>query len=190
MRTMKGKVFLTFALVVILALTLTASALAKGGKAPQVYRANLIALNGSGVSGQVTVEVLPGNLVTVTLSARGLVRREVHMQHILGFANGSQSIVPPPTADTNGDGYISFAEALPFTGPMLLDLTPYPAGTKNSKIEFTHTYRMPAIKALDLNQVPLSKRAIMIQGGFRAAVYGRPVYDPTLPVAAARFVKN
>ena len=187
---MKGKVFLTFALVVILALTLTASAFARGGAPAKTYRANLLGLNGSGVSGQVSITMLGNGQLKVMVWAYGLAPRKAHAQELLGFANGSQSIVPPPAADTSGDGYISFAEALPFTGPVLLDLTPYPAAKKSGMLVFTWVYRGGELKALDVNQVSLTKRVFMIQGGFRAPAYGPAVYDPTLPVAAARLVRS
>jgi hypothetical protein len=191
----KGKVFLTFALVVILALTLTASAFARGGSPAKTYRANLITLNGSGVTGQVSIQLLPLEQMKVMVWAYGLAPRKAHMQALLGFKNGSQSVVPPPAADTSGDGYISFAEALPFTGPVLLDLTRasdvFPAAKKSGMLVFTWVYRgKDVLKDLDLGGVPLTKRVFMIQGGFRAPAYGPAVYDPTLPVAAARLVKS
>jgi hypothetical protein len=102
--------------------------------------------------------------------------------------DGTPAMVPPPTADTSGDGFISIDEAMVFTGPALLDLMPHPVAKKSGRIEFTWVYRGAQLEALDLDGVPLNQRVFMIQGGFWTPTYGEMVYDRLLPVAAARIV--
>lgn len=186
---MKGKVFLTILLVVVLMLTVTASAFAKGGNIVKSYRGSLVALNGSGVTGQVSITMLGNQQLKVSVWAYGLVSRRVHMQGLYGFADGTPAMVPPLTADTSGDGFISIDEAMAFTGPMLLDLVPHPVAKKSGRVEFTWVYRGAALKALNfVDGVPLNQRVFMIQGGFWTPTYGTMVYDKLLPVAAARIV--
>lgn len=183
---MKGKVFLTILLVFVLALTLTASAFAKGGNV-QKYRVTLEPLNDSGVTGMAVLTRLPGQL-KVQVWAYGLAPHRVHMQHIHGFMDGSQAMVPTAAADTNGDGYVDLAEALPVTGPVLLALEPYPTAKKVNFIVFTWVYRGAQLKKLMLDDVPLSRRVVVLHGGYWSPVYGEPQYSETLPVAAGKIV--
>ncbi|HEU5348014.1 MAG TPA: hypothetical protein VFU63_05315, partial [Ktedonobacterales bacterium] len=79
------------------------------------YSTQLHALNGSGVSGNVSMD-LQGDTLTVTITASGLEANQTHMQHIHAIDHGN-STCPTPAADTDGDGIVSFAEGLPFFGP-------------------------------------------------------------------------
>jgi hypothetical protein len=182
----KGKVFLTLVLVVVLLLTVTASAFARGGNV-STYRASLVELNGSGVTGMVAITMLPGQL-KVSVWAYGTVPRKPHQQHIHGFADGSQATVPPPEADTNGDGFVSLAEAVPYSGPVLLALTPYRSAKRAGFIVFTRVYRGADLAKLNLGDVTINRRVVMIHGGYWAPVYGTMEYDEMLPVAAGRIV--
>lgn len=98
--------------------------------ADQFYYANIGTLNDSGVSGGGLLAVddnnTPDNLLddklTVVIAATGLEPGQIHIQHIHG-QDGTESITPPPSADTDGDTFIELAEGLPFYGPILLNLT-------------------------------------------------------------------
>lgn len=183
---MKGKVVLTLLLVVVLALTVTASAFAKGGNV-QKYRATLEPLNDSGVTGMAVITRIPGQL-KVSLWAYGVAPHKVHPQYICGFTDGSQAKVPTAADDTNGDGFVDFAEALSSTGPVLLALEPFPTAKKPSFVVFTRVYRGAQFKKLMLDDVPLNKRVVMVSGGYWTPVYGMPEYSETLPVAAGKIV--
>lgn len=184
---MKRRIVLTILLVVILVMALSASAFAKGGSSTKTYRGSLVELNGSGVTGQVWITKLPGQL-KVTISAYGLVPRKPHMQHIHGFMDGAQAVVPPMAADTNGDGFVSLAESVVYTGPVLLELKPYPTARKGGRIEFTWVYRGAALEKLSLDSVPLNRRVVMLHGGYWSSAYGMWEYDELLPVAACRII--
>lgn len=115
--------------------------------APISYLATLMPENGSGVSGTAQF-TLDGNLLTMQLTASGLTPNQVHMDHLHGLlgAAAPNTNPPPPSADTNHDGYIESAEAAPFTGPPLfatpVSVTPlvYPTASAAGTISYTQTY--------------------------------------------------
>ena len=185
---MKSKILLLIGLVAMLVLSLASSALA----VPMVrtYRATLVELNGSGVTGTAEITMLPAGNFRVKVSAYGLEPGKRHEQHIHGFANGKPAMVPPPDENVYGDGITSFEEALAYTGPVLLPLTPYVRANPSGFQEFTRMYRGSELKALDLDDVSLTNRVIMLHGGYLPAVYAYygEVYEPTLPVAAGEIV--
>lgn len=88
-------------------------------QASNTYTTTLGTLNGSGASGEVTVEVT-GSQATVTVNSQGLTPHQPHAQHI---HIGGQNVCPPPSADTDGSGTISVAEGLPFYGDIQVSLT-------------------------------------------------------------------
>ena len=90
----------------------------------QTYQAQLQAINGSGASGTLMIEV-NGNQATVTEQASGLAATfnnapYPHVQHIHG---GAQGVCPSTAADTNGDQVISTAEGQPSYGEILTTLS-------------------------------------------------------------------
>lgn len=65
---------------------------------------------------------LEGNLLKTTVLASGMEPNKMHPQHIHGLEDGTNATCPPESADTDGDGYISIEEGLPFYGGVLLSL--------------------------------------------------------------------
>jgi hypothetical protein len=180
----KGKVFLLIALVVVLVLALAASAFAV--PMTRTYRATLVELNGSGVTGMAEITLLPQGMVRVKVEAHGLAPGKRHEQDIYGFRSGAPSMIPPADTGAYSDGITSLEEALAYTGRVLLELTPYPRANPSGFQEFTRVYRGAEVKHLDLGDVPLNNRVIMILGGYMPSTYYGPSYDPTLPVAAGK----
>ncbi len=182
---MKGKVLLLMCLAVVLVLATATSAFA----AAQVtsYRADLVELNGSGVTGNAVISILPTGNLKVQVFAWGLVPCKSHAQAIYGFENGDQSTVPTPPVGPYTDGFIRYADALVSTGPPLLKLKPYVYADSTGYQAFTKVYmvRTSVIAPLDLANVSLTKRVIMLHGGYLPGVY-TDVYCPRLPVAAAQ----
>lgn len=138
------------------------------------YTADLAMLNNSGVSG--TAELtLKGDQLTVKIQATGLEPSMVHPQHIHGFMeNNRNSKCPPASADDDGDGLVELGEGLPFYGPVLLPLDPFPTAPDGS-INFEETY------TVDSSITPLQNRAIVLHG---MTVDGE--YIATLPVACGQ----
>lgn len=143
----------------------------------KVYTADLSSLNDSGVEGTAEL-VLMGNELTVTINATGLVPNMLHPQHIHGFMeNNRNSTCPPASADSNGDGLVDLVEGLPFYGPVLLSLTPFPLA-EDGTITFVQTYD---VSASEFSVTPLQNRAIVLHG-----LYVDGEYVPTLPVACGQ----
>lgn len=141
----------------------------------QDYVADLSSLNGSGATGKANL-TLVGDMLTVRIEASGMTPLEVHPQHIHGFADTKKnSVCPPPSADTNGDGLISVAEGAPFYGAILLPLMPFPTATAAGNVTYERTFKI----SKDL--LPLQNRTIVLHG---MMVNG--VYMPTLPVACGQ----
>jgi len=139
------------------------------------YKANLQAINNSGVSGTAMLW-LDGNMLTVKIDAMGLEANKLHPQHIHGFTdNNKNSTCPTWSADTNGDGIISLEEGLPSYGPVLLSLTEFPTADASGEIHYMQKF------TIDGSVLPLQNRAIVIHG---LTVNGQ--YVATLPVACAQ----
>jgi len=183
-------VLLTCFLVALFALTAVAAAkpAEKTDHAKkQVFKVKLHELNNSGVSGIVLLKLENGGL-KVTVQARGLEPNQVHMQHIHGMTNGSGAVCPPPAADVNGDGIISFAEGLPFFGPVLRGLTLqgltiYPTADRHGRVLYRATFSGTELAQLELTKFPLENRVVVLHG---MTING--AYVPSLPVACGEIM--
>lgn len=164
------KISLLFALVLLFGSTMTAFA----HRGENEYKANLQPLNRSGVTGKAEL-TLVGDQLTVEIEAMGLEPNMTHAQHIHGFADNRNASCPNPTADTNGNHIVEFAEGLPYYGPVILPLTPF-STTPAGKLEYKATF------TVDPSQFnPLENRTIVLHG---MTVDG--TYVPSLPVACAQ----
>lgn len=142
------------------------------------HTAMLSSLNGSGVTGQVTVLQQHGQ-VRVDLTVKGLEAGQVHLQHIHGFTDSDQQgSCPTPDLDTDGDGLVSFAEGLPAYGPAVITLgaDETPGQTLSYSRTYTETNDGQPVSSLGA----LDDYTIVVHG---LTVNG--AYDRTLPVACA-----
>ena len=175
--------------------------------APLLYRAELNALNGSGVSGAMEF-VTDGTTLTARVTARGLEPNQVHIQHIHGafdaMGNPKDSFTPSLAAgDTDGDGFLELAEGLPFYGPILLNLTSPPGAglsgfptAPDGRVDFTESYTLATDLAAGIDPAdlfPLYLREVVIHGqtvdgtaggGTPGEVDGTAGYKLVLPVAS------
>lgn len=87
----------------------------------RTYTADLNALNETGADGTATITVT-GTQLTVEIQATGLSPNLPHAQHLHG-AFDKEHVCPPPSADTDGDGFVSVAEGVPFYGGIQVSLT-------------------------------------------------------------------
>ncbi len=152
--------------------------LAKNPNKAYTYKAKLNMLNGSGVSGMAELTLM-GDQLTVSIHADGLEAGMLHPQHIHGASsNNGNSNCPPPSADTNGDGFVSVGEGVPFYGGVLQPLTPF-TNAPDGMIDFEETYTVTESIS------PLQNRAIVLHG---MTVNG--TYDASLPVACGQIMPD
>jgi hypothetical protein len=181
-------------------------------QAGEIFRADLQALNNSGVSGYAEL-ARQGDRLTVRVQAEGLEANQAHPQHIHGRVgpNGEarDSNVPSQAFDTDGDTFVELVEGLPSYGPVLLNLAS-PQGAAgvagfptapNGRVDFEETYDLSSTAGFDpgfsaTNLVPFELREYVIHGltvdaskgaGTSGEVDGTPGYKLVLPVASAEF---
>ena len=138
-------------------------------KGAEVHQVRLTELNDSGVTGKAVLVQKDGTL-RVKLHARDLVPSMLHPQHIHGLEGSTNATCPPPSA-AGDDRVLTLVDGLPFYGPVLLPLTPFPMADKGT-INYHETFEV------DGDLADLSDEAIVVHGGY---VDGE--YVATLPVA-------
>lgn len=121
---MRKSMFLTVPTLALGALTMAAAPAAAHESDMWSTQATLSALNGSGTTGDVMVDV-HGSEATVTMNVSGAAETFMdgpfpHAQHIHIAAQG---VCPPADADTDGDGVVSTPEGHPFYGMIGTSLT-------------------------------------------------------------------
>jgi Ca2+-binding RTX toxin-like protein len=191
--------------------------------ATRVYLADLQAVNGSGVSGTALL-VQDEDTLTVRIDARGLEPAQIHVQDINGRFAGDgfvdagnpladvpgsaepvpiNSVRPPPAADTDGDGFIEFAEGTPYYGPGIMGLTSpqgalatgFPVANANGIVSFMQAYdisgEIDPVGFTREDLLPLDLRTIVLYGdtvgvagaGTPGEVNGVAGYKAFLPAA-------
>lgn len=189
----------------------------------RIHIAEFQALNASGVSGT-AILVQDEDTLTVRIDARGLETGRTHIQDINGRFAGDEfpdagvsptlagsgptpinSIVPPPGADADRDGFIEYAEALPYYGPGIMGLSSpqgdfaagFPVAGPDGTVSFMQAYdisgRIDPVGFTREDLLPLELRTIVLYGktvggvgaGTPGEVDGSAGYKLVLPVAAA-----
>ena len=178
-----------------------------------MFRADVGALSGSGVSGTVLLDLSEDSeTLTVTTNATGLEPNQDHVQHIHGLFTPSgevaDSMTPTIANDTDGDGFVELGEGFPLYGPIILPLATINTPDGNASVTTTYDLSDPSIfgtnratgqpfTAADL--MPLTFREVVIHGRSVAAgigsgtpgeVNGDGGYLAVLPVAAGEIVAD
>ena len=186
---------MTRALTLLAALALTAGLTGCdtifGSDSPDEYRADLAALNGSGVSGTATFTTEDGGDFTADVDASGLADGQVHPQHI--HAAGA---CPTSAADTSGDGLVDLGEGAAAYGSPIIPLdddladgmaNTFPSG---ASINYSQSTALGTIQdLLDPESLALDTRTVVLHGAH--VLNGQIVaggttnaqYVATLPVA-------
>lgn len=139
--------------------------------APIDYTVTLSPENNSGVTGTANLS-LNGDLLTVSVSASGLVPDQVHMSHIHGLlgSNAPATSLANPSLDANGDGFVESTEGAVVSGPPLFG-TPqtvspltYATATAAGTISYTQTYDVTDTALYDPDHMGLSLTSSDILG--------------------------
>lgn len=122
----------------------------------EVYEADLTALNATGgieaAEGTARLTIADGRF-TARVTASSVKPGALHVQHIHATAE-----CPPPSADTNGDGYIDVIEGVPFYGEILVPLDGdlsaqaagamgFPAANAEGQVDYTQSTSLDALLA-------------------------------------------
>ncbi|HEX5494910.1 MAG TPA: hypothetical protein VFX70_10090 [Mycobacteriales bacterium] len=141
-----------------------------------VDHGTLVALNHSGVHGVATLVERAGKL-RVNLNVHGLEPGKLHVHHIHGFGDGTQSHCPDMSL-AGADGVLSFTDGLPAYGPVVItlgkDVTPA------SRLAYSRTFRSTDAGAPETSLGAFDQYTIVVHGMTNAGTF-----DPTEPVACA-----
>lgn len=157
----------------------------------------LNALNGSGSNGFASVTVANGE-ATVKLRTVSASKDMPHAQHI---HIGGTNTCPPASADTDGDGFISVAEGVPFYGGIAVSLTTsgdvsgasglaverFPTGDGNFVVNYQRTFTLPTgVTANDVSNGVIVQHGIseLFDDNYRYDGAKRSEIAPTLPFEA------
>jgi hypothetical protein len=137
------------------------------------YTSHIAALNGSGVSGLVNLQVT-GARLTVTIDVTGLEPNHRHFQHVHGEPGVPATC--PTAADANGSGVITLTEATTHIGPLAFDIQPYPQPDEHGALRWSRTF---TLESWELQATaPWTEHVVVFHG---MTLNG--VYDQLLPVA-------
>ena len=159
--------------------------------------AKIGALNGSESTGNASVMVADGK-ATVKLRTVSASKDMPHAQHI---HIGGNNTCPPPSADTNGDGFISVAEGVPFYGGIAVSLTTsgdvsgasglavdrFPTGDGNFVVNYERTFDLPqGVTASDIANGVIVQHGVseMFDDNYRYDGAKRSELDASLPFEA------
>ncbi len=98
-------------------------AMAGTAAAQESVQIQLDPLNDSGASGTATLTPTGDGGLQVEIDASGLVPNAPHAQHLHGAVDGTNFMCPTPSADEDGDGFVSTVEGLPAYGDVFISLT-------------------------------------------------------------------
>jgi hypothetical protein len=137
------------------------------------YTAKLRALNRSGVSGTVDLQ-LTGNMLAITVNVTGLEPNQIHLQHI----HGSHDVVStcPTAADANASSIITVDKALQKIGPVAFGFEPYAPADKFGAVRWSKTFVLDSSVLWAIT--PLVQHVVVFHG-----MTYRGIYDNVLPVA-------
>lgn len=151
-----------------------------------VYVAELDPVNGGRIDGTLTI-TKTGDLLNIQVMAQNLEPDVVHTQYIHGFNRSSNnSTCPEEDADQNNDGIITRNESLPFFGPILLNLDPFPVSSADGMINYTQDIRLGKNGNPSWSELTSLEDCLVV-------LYGKTVngvYDNTIPAACGQIMRH
>lgn len=153
------------------------------------FNASLDALNGSGDSGDVSIDTHSGRRVTVRVETEGVSPNLPHAQHI---HIGGRNECPTRGDDQDNDGFISTAEGQPAYGPVAVTLTTkgdvsadsalavsrFPVADQNGEIDYERTFTLP--EGVDANDL---RNGVVVQHGISAIFGDALAFDGDRPAS-------
>ena len=139
--------------------------------ASETHSGTLTALNGTGATGTLSMQLSGERYLTVQIDATGLEAGIQHLGHIHGLASPGDvqnSVCPTIARDVDQDNYVELAEGLPTYGPIIIafgNVDPNMDGI----VHFSHTYDLndPSIYEAGFSKsdvVPLDLREVVLHG--------------------------
>ncbi|MEO7365891.1 MAG: hypothetical protein ABIW03_06190 [Sphingomicrobium sp.] len=163
-----------FAVLIVgtVAMTLAVQAPAAPKKvANETHSGTLTALNGSGATGTLRMQLSGERFLTVQIDATGLEVGVPHVGHIHGLVmsgHPANSVCPTTAQDSDHDGYVELAEGQVTYGPIVV-----PFGNVDPNMDgivhFTHTYDLndSSIYATGFSKsdlLPIDLREVVLHG--------------------------
>lgn len=154
----------------------------------ETQRGTLVALNGTGAHGTISMQLRGNRYLTVQIDATGLEPGIQHLGHIHGLASPGavqNSVCPTTAQDADHDNYVELAEGLVTYGPIIIgfgNTDPDMDGT----VHFRHTYDLndpnifqPGYSKADV--LPLDLREVVLHGLTLQAGQGATNADSIAP---------
>ncbi|MGO1385155.1 MAG: hypothetical protein ACTHWA_05760 [Arachnia sp.] len=132
------------ALVVAAPMALSTSAASADDAVDQSVMLRLDSMKGSTATGDATLTPTSDGGLVVEVRAKDMVPNAPHAQHIHGDTTGAMTHCPAPSADKDGNGFISIEEGFPDYGDIHISLTTTGDTTKASGLAVD---RMPTADA-------------------------------------------
>lgn len=189
---MKTRFFFSLVAAMTLVVAFAIPAAAEDG----TYTATLSQMNGSGTSGDVSIE-LNGTTADVTVTVNGASPDgSPHAQHLHGEF-GADNTCPTDDADTDGDGLVNVVEGVPSYGGVKVSVTTegdttadsalaverFPAGTDGS-YTFTRTFELDQESADNLGSLVFVVHGIDLDGSGQYDGDAPSSLNPDLPLEA------
>lgn len=137
----------------------------------ETHSGALTALNDSGATGTLSLQLRGERFLTVKIDATGLEAGVPHVGHIHGLVisgHPANSVCPTTAQDSDHDGFVELAEGQVTYGPILIpfgNVDPDMDGT----VHFTHTYDLNASSTFAAgfdksDLLPLDLREVVLHG--------------------------
>jgi len=135
---------ISLAVAAPLALSTSFASAHDGENHDQAVMLRLDSMKGANATGEATLTPTDDGGLTVEVTAKDMVPNSPHAQHIHGDTSGAMFHCPAPSADKDGNGFISIEEGLPDYGDIHISLTTTGDTTKASGLAVD---RMPTADA-------------------------------------------
>ena len=143
-KSLSASAAISLAVAAPLALSTTFASAHDGEDHDHAVMLRLDSMKGTNATGEATLTPTKDGGLTVEIMAKDMVPNSPHAQHIHGDTTGAMKHCPAPSADKDGNGFISIEEGFPAYGDIHISLTTTGDTTKASGLAVD---RMPMADA-------------------------------------------